>query len=548
MLAARHVVCALSGGVDSAVAALLLRRRGYQVTGVFMKNWDSLDEHGVCTADKDCEDAYRVCQILDIPFHQVSYVKEYWNDVFSDFLNEYEQGRTPNPDIMCNKYIKFSCFFRYALDNLGADAVATGHYARTSLEDEEVFQQKHIKRPEGLFRNRFEVRNATKLLQAADSLKDQTFFLGQVSQDALRRALFPLAGLTKDFVKKIAAENRLHHVLQRKESMGICFVGKRNFENFILQYLQPRPGRFISIEDNKVLGTHKGWFLYTLGQRAKIGGLREPWYVAEKDGGRGDVFVAPGTDHPALFRDLLRTSRVHWIAEEPPAALVRDKMMECHFRFRHQMALVPCVLTLNQDGTVWVTAVRPVRALTPGQASLLSSLPCSTRGTSAWAAGKSCVWGLPPTRSRRARANPEWPLRAPVTAQARVPRSKHLGADVAEQSLGRAARGSAAVVDQGAPGWICHPCLGQGEPQRDHPHWSSGHKDLLAGGRPGKARPRLGEQNQDRNHQPRLRPTEWQTGQVDPCSRAKAWTLNVSWNPLLAGDSSWSSPNWSLAS
>nr|BAA91462.1 unnamed protein product [Homo sapiens] len=160
MQALRHVVCALSGGVDSAVAALLLRRRGYQVTGVFMKNWDSLDEHGVCTADKDCEDAYRVCQILDIPFHQVSYVKEYWNDVFSDFLNEYEKGRTPNPDIVCNKHIKFSCFFHYAVDNLGADAIATGHYARTSLEDEEVLEQKHVKKPEGLFRNRFEVRNA----------------------------------------------------------------------------------------------------------------------------------------------------------------------------------------------------------------------------------------------------------------------------------------------------------------------------------------------------------------------------------------------------
>ncbi|XP_036134104.1 mitochondrial tRNA-specific 2-thiouridylase 1 isoform X2 [Molossus molossus] len=205
-----------------------------------MKNWDSLDEHGVCTADKDCEDAHRVCQILDIPFHQVSWVKEYWNDVFSDFLNEYEKGRTPNPDIICNKHIKFRCFFHYAVDNLGADAVATGHYARTSLEDEEVFQQKHIKRPEGLFRNRFEVRNAVKLLQAADSFKDQTFFLSQVSQEALRRTLFPLGGLTKDFVKKIAAENRLHHVLQKKE------------------YLQPRPGKFISIEDGSVLGTHKG--------------------------------------------------------------------------------------------------------------------------------------------------------------------------------------------------------------------------------------------------------------------------------------------------
>ncbi|XP_055483151.1 mitochondrial tRNA-specific 2-thiouridylase 1 isoform X2 [Psammomys obesus] len=326
MSALRHVVCALSGGVDSAVAALLLRRRGYQVTGVFMKNWDSLDEQGVCAADRDCEDAYKVCQILDIPFHQVSYVKEYWNDVFSDFLNEYEKGRTPNPDIICNKHIKFSCFYHYAVDNL-----------------------------------------AVKLLQAADSFKDQTFFLSQVSQDALRRTIFPLGDLTKDFVKKIAAENRLHHVLQKKESMGICFIGKRNFERFILQYLQPRPGKFISVEDNTVLGTHKGWFLYTLGQRAKISGLREPWYVVEKDGTKGDVLVAPRGDHPALYRDLLRTNRVHWIAEEPPAALVRDKMMECHFRFYHQMALVPCVLTLNQDGTVWVTAVKAVRALALGQ-------------------------------------------------------------------------------------------------------------------------------------------------------------------------------------
>ncbi|XP_032117387.1 mitochondrial tRNA-specific 2-thiouridylase 1 isoform X5 [Sapajus apella] len=191
--------------------------------------------------------------------------------------------------------------------------------------------------------------------------------LEMVSQDALRRTIFPLGGLTKDFVKKIAAENRLHHVLQKKESMGMCFIGKRNFEHFLLQYLQPRPGQFISIEDHKVLGTHKGWFLYTLGQRANIGGLSVPWYVVEKDSAKGDVFVAPRIDHPALYRDLLRTSRVHWITEEPPAALVRDKMMECHFRFRHQMALVPCVLTLNQDGTVWVTAVRAVRGLATGQ-------------------------------------------------------------------------------------------------------------------------------------------------------------------------------------
>ncbi|XP_028934414.1 mitochondrial tRNA-specific 2-thiouridylase 1 isoform X1 [Ornithorhynchus anatinus] len=401
----RRVACALSGGVDSAVAALLLSRRGYQVTGVFMKNWDSLDEHGVCSADRDCEDAYKVCKVLDIPFHQVSYVKEYWNQVFSDFLSEYEKGRTPNPDIVCNKHIKFHSFFHYAMDSLGADAIATGHYARTSQEDEEVFLQKYQKRPEGLFRDRFEVRNAVRLLQGADRVKDQTFFLSQVSQDALRRTIFPLGSLTKTFVKKLAAENGLHHVLQKKESMGICFIGKRNFESFILevslgvpdqkgvvgglwarvrvgetlflfflpfpsqplQYLQPRPGKFISIEDGSVLGTHKGWFLFTLGQRAKIGGLKDPWFVVEKDALTGDIFVAPGRDHPALYRDLLRTNRVHWLAEEPPAPLVRDKMMECNFRIRHQMALAPCVLTLNQDGTVWVTSVKPVRGLTPGQ-------------------------------------------------------------------------------------------------------------------------------------------------------------------------------------
>ncbi|XP_064278167.1 mitochondrial tRNA-specific 2-thiouridylase 1 isoform X2 [Passer domesticus] len=255
---ARRVACALSGGVDSAVAALLLRRRGYQVTGVFMKNWDPLDEQGACSIDRDCEDAYRVCQKLDIPFHQVSYVKEYWNEVFSDLLKEYELGRTPNPDILCNKHIKFNYFLHYAMDNLGADAIATGHYARTSLEDEEVFQQKHTKRPQKLFRNRFEVRNTVKLLQGADLFKDQTFFLSQISQDALRKTIFPLGDLTKNFVKKIAAEHDLHHVLKKKESMGVCFIGERNFENFLLEYLEPQPGNFVSIEDKKVMGRHKG--------------------------------------------------------------------------------------------------------------------------------------------------------------------------------------------------------------------------------------------------------------------------------------------------
>lgn len=367
----RHVVCAMSGGVDSSVAALLLKRRGYSVTGVFMKNWDSLDESGVCSAEKDCEDAYRVCQSLDIPFHQVSYVKEYWHEVFSNLLKEYEKGRTPNPDILCNKHIKFNHFHKYAINTLGADAMATGHYARTSQEDDEVFQQPHSAPPPTLFRDRFEIRNPVRLYKGADLLKDQTFFLSQISQDALRQTMFPLAGLTKEFVKKIAAEAGFDHVLKKKESMGICFIGERNFENFILEYLEPKPGNFVCIEDGTVLGTHKGWFTLTLGQRARIGGQKEAMFVVDKDVVTGDVFVAPTTNHPSLFRDTVRTDRFHWLAVDPPPELVRTQMMECHFRFIHQMPLVPCTVTLNMDGTVWISLSQPVRALTPGQFAVL---------------------------------------------------------------------------------------------------------------------------------------------------------------------------------
>ncbi|TMS02806.1 Mitochondrial tRNA-specific 2-thiouridylase 1 [Larimichthys crocea] len=269
----------------------------YSVTGVFMKNWDSLDESGTCTSEKDCEDAYRVCQTLDIPFHQVSYVKEYWHEVFSNLLKEYEKGRTPNPDILCNKHIKFNYFHKYAVNTLGADAMATGHYARTSQEDDEVFQQTHMAPPTTLFRDRFEIRNPVRLCKAADHLKDQTFFLSQISQDALRQTIFPLAGLTKEFVKKIAAEAGFHHVLKRKE--------------------------------------------------------------------------APTTNHPALFCDTIGTDRFHWVTDDPPPELVRAQMMECHFRFMHQMPLVPCTVTLNMNGSVWISLSQPVRALTPGQFAVL---------------------------------------------------------------------------------------------------------------------------------------------------------------------------------
>ncbi|XP_061815757.1 mitochondrial tRNA-specific 2-thiouridylase 1 isoform X2 [Nerophis lumbriciformis] len=336
-----------------------------------MKNWDSLDESGVCTTEKDCEDAYKVCQSLDIPFHQVSYVKEYWHEVFSNLLKEYEKGRTPNPDIICNKHIKFHHFYKYAITTLGGDAMATGHYARTSQEDEEVFQQTRKTLPLVLFRNRFEFRNPVRMYKGADLFKDQTFFLSQISQDALRQTLFPLAGLTKEFVKKMAAEAGFHHVLQKKESMGICFIGERNFENFILEYLEPKPGNFVSIEDGSVLGTHKGWFTLTLGQRARIGGLKDACFVVDKDIVTGDVFVAPSTNHPSLFRDTVKTDRFHWLTMDPPPELARNKTMECSFRFIHQMPLIPCTVTLNMDGSVWISLSHTVRALTPGQFAVL---------------------------------------------------------------------------------------------------------------------------------------------------------------------------------
>uniref|UniRef100_A0AAY4CP49 Mitochondrial tRNA-specific 2-thiouridylase 1 n=1 Tax=Denticeps clupeoides TaxID=299321 RepID=A0AAY4CP49_9TELE len=351
MGAVRHVVCAMSGGVDSSVAALLLKRRGYRVTGVFMRNWDSLDEGGVCAAERDCGDAHRVSRSLGVPFHQVSYVKEFWHDVFSRLLQEYQQGRTPNPDIICNKLIKFEHFHKYALNTLGKGGCRSDRPLHAHPSSADPLQR--------------------SLFQGADRLKDQTFFLSQIPQDALRRTIFPLAGLTKDFVKKIAAEAGFQHVLKKKESMGICFIGERKFEDFILQYLEPKPGNFVSIEDGKVMGEHKGWFTFTLGQRARIGGQKDPWFVVDKDINTSEIFIAPTTNHPALLRDTLRTDRFHWIAEEPPAELIKTKMMECHFRFIHQMPLTPCTVTLNQDGSVWVVASQPLRALTPGQFAVL---------------------------------------------------------------------------------------------------------------------------------------------------------------------------------
>ncbi|XP_078676970.1 mitochondrial tRNA-specific 2-thiouridylase 1-like [Branchiostoma floridae x Branchiostoma belcheri] len=358
----RHVVVALSGGVDSSVAALLLKRKGYQVTGVFMRNWDTVNELGVCQADRDCEDAEFVCRRLDIPFHQVNLVKDYWNDVFSEMLREYQHGWTPNPDILCNKRIKFRTFFNYVMDKFEADALATGHYARTSIHGnictENVLSSMNII-PRSHTEN-------VKLLQALDSWKDQTFFLSQIPQQALRRALFPLGELTKPVVKQMAQDAGFTHIAKKKESMGVCFIGERNFPNFLQEYIDTKPGQFVSVLDGKVLGEHKGASLYTIGQRAGLGGMKEPWFVVDRDTSNNNIFVCPTTDHPALYRQLIMTEPVHWIAD-PPRRLYEDQMYDCLFRFQHQMPLVKCTLTLSGNNQVWVSLAEPIRALTPGQ-------------------------------------------------------------------------------------------------------------------------------------------------------------------------------------
>ncbi|XP_022109720.1 mitochondrial tRNA-specific 2-thiouridylase 1-like isoform X2 [Acanthaster planci] len=327
----KHIVCAVSGGVDSSVAALLLKSKGYQVTGLFMRNWDVLDETGVCTVDQDEEDAQHVCQKLGLPFHQVSFVKEYWHDVFSELLKQYQAGITPNPDILCNKHIKFDRLLQYSRDVLGADAVATGHYARTDA-GERILEDGWASKPP-----------LVKLLRAMDATKDQTFFLSQMPQWALQRTLFPVGDLTKDVVREMASTAGLERIVKRKESMGICFIGSRKFKRFIKEYLEPKPGDFVSLEDNKVIGKHEGHFIYTVGQKAKIGGMKEKWFVVDKVPSSNEVIVAPHTNHPALFCETMLTGPVHWI-REAPRQLLQEQMIDCDFRFQNTDPLVCCVL------------------------------------------------------------------------------------------------------------------------------------------------------------------------------------------------------------
>jgi tRNA-specific 2-thiouridylase len=336
----KEVMVGLSGGVDSAVAALLLKRQGWRVRGLFMKNWEEDDEPGYCAAEQDLAMARAVAERLEIPLQSVNFASEYWDRVFAHFLAEYAAGRTPNPDVLCNREIKFRAFLDYAL-GLGADCIATGHYART--------MQDH---------------GGCRLLEAADQDKCQTYFLHQLDQGQLGRSLFPLGGLTKPQVRDLAREVGLpNHA--RKDSTGICFIGERRFRDFLARYLPANPGEMVD-EQGRVLGQHQGLMYYTLGQRKGLGlggsaeGAEAPWYVLDKDLSSNRLLVAQGPDHPRLYAVGVRTGPLHWISGQVPDT------MACLARCRHRQPLQPCEFQRHGEG-VSVRFTQPQRALTPGQ-------------------------------------------------------------------------------------------------------------------------------------------------------------------------------------
>ena len=331
----KTVAVGMSGGVDSSVAALLLKQAGYQVIGLFMKNWEEKDERGVCTSTSDYEDALAVCSKLGIPLFTLNFTKEYREEVFTSFLNDYKRGLTPNPDILCNSKIKFDHFFKKAKE-LGADMLATGHYCQTD--------------PEG------------HLLRAKDPNKDQSYFLCRVKSTALKEVLFPIGHLLKPQVRQIAVESGLP-TFAKKESMGICFIGKRRFTPFLEQYLGKNEGNFETPE-GKVVGRHIGLPYYTIGQRQglQIGGEGEAWFVAGKDIARNAVIVVQGAEHPALYSLELTATDLSWVHDAPKLPV------SCTAKIRYRTPDEPCfVLPNGQDG-VKVVFEKPQRAITPGQA------------------------------------------------------------------------------------------------------------------------------------------------------------------------------------
>ncbi|MCI3923677.1 tRNA 2-thiouridine(34) synthase MnmA [Paenibacillus sp. TRM 82003] len=338
-----RVVVGMSGGVDSSVTALLLKRQGYDVIGIFMKNWDDTDEFGVCTAEEDAEDVRRVCAQIGIPSYTVNFEKEYFDKVFQYFLDEYRAGRTPNPDVMCNREIKFGEFLQKAIE-LGADYVATGHYARVTEENGEF-----------------------RLLRGVDRNKDQTYFLNALNQKQLSRAMFPIGGYAKPEIRAIAEEAGLA-TAKKKDSTGVCFIGEKNFKEFLGGYLPARPGDMMTF-DGDVKGRHDGLMYYTLGQRQGLGiggsGSGEPWFVADKDLERNVLYVVQGEADPRLYSHRLEATGVSWIAGRPPQP---SGAFACAAKFRYRQPDQQVTVTMTGPDTCVVEFATPQKAITPGQA------------------------------------------------------------------------------------------------------------------------------------------------------------------------------------
>jgi len=340
------VIVGMSGGVDSSVSAYLLQQQGYQVEGLFMKNWEEDDNDQYCAAAEDLKDAQAVCDKLGIELHTINFAAEYWDNVFEHFLAEYKAGRTPNPDIMCNKEIKFKAFLEFAAEDLGADYIATGHYVRRREKD-----------------------GHAQLLRGLDNNKDQSYFLYAVGEKQIAKTLFPVGELEKPIVRRIAEEQDLI-TYNKKDSTGICFIGERKFTEFLQTYLPAKPGDIVT-PTGEVIGQHQGLKYHTPGQRKGlgIGGLQnsgeEPWYVVGKEMEKNRLLVAQGADHPALFSYGLLAKQCDWVDRR-----VKTASFRCTVKTRYRQQDIPCTVNPIDNDTLEVIFDKPQAAVTPGQSAV----------------------------------------------------------------------------------------------------------------------------------------------------------------------------------